>query len=396
MVQHGHIMDIFVCALDQVRGRGARSRQAGTGGEVGELRPTAVWMAAGRKQALATSDAPVPSPALTPQPGLYEMKELVQLTGGMVVQIDTFANVVFKESLKRVFAKEGEEGFLGSSSCATLEVLPSRDIKVGEDWGPAGVWGRQGTRKRQQCLVLGQAGCPPAAPNAHRRRRRPPRPHPHRATRWRACWARRAAWTRRAPPSPRPRSGRAARRSGRCAGSMPTPAWRCSSRSSAAARGRARRGRCARGGRRGADDACALAGWPWRALLERPFCQRCSALFSSRHPTPQGEQLFIQFITRYLHWSGALRCRVTTLTRFWTAGDNSADLLGGFDQEAAAVVGGGFWGGPGQGRGEQAGQPACGFALSWRPLWSASKRPTPSPQTPPRPFSFANRHPARR
>jgi protein transport protein SEC23 len=58
------------------------------------------------------------------------MKDLVQLTGGTVVQIDTFANVVFKESLKRVFAKEDEDGFLGSSSCATLEVLPSRDIKV--------------------------------------------------------------------------------------------------------------------------------------------------------------------------------------------------------------------------------------------------------------------------
>ena len=55
---------------------------------------------------------------------------MVQLTGGQVVQIDTFTNVVFKESLKRMFAKEGEEGFLGMSAHATLEVLPSRDIKV--------------------------------------------------------------------------------------------------------------------------------------------------------------------------------------------------------------------------------------------------------------------------
>jgi hypothetical protein len=31
----------------------------------------------------------------------------------------------------RWFAGEGEEGFLGMSSHATLEVLPSRDIKVG-------------------------------------------------------------------------------------------------------------------------------------------------------------------------------------------------------------------------------------------------------------------------
>jgi protein transport protein SEC23 len=64
------------------------------------------------------------------QTGLYEMKEMTQLTGGECVQIDSFTNVVFKDSLKRMFAKEDEEGFLGMSSHATLEVLPSRDIKV--------------------------------------------------------------------------------------------------------------------------------------------------------------------------------------------------------------------------------------------------------------------------
>jgi protein transport protein SEC23 len=65
------------------------------------------------------------------QTGLFEQKEMVQLTGGQCVLIDTFHNVVFKDSLKRMFAGEGEEGFLGMSSHATLEVLPSRDIKVG-------------------------------------------------------------------------------------------------------------------------------------------------------------------------------------------------------------------------------------------------------------------------
>ncbi len=54
---------------------------------------------------------------------------------------------------------------------------------------------------------------------------------------------------------------------------------------------------------------------------------------------PQGQQLFVQFITRYQHWSGALRMRVTTLTRFWTDGaTGGADLITCFDQEAAAVV----------------------------------------------------------
>jgi hypothetical protein len=39
------------------------------------------------------------------QTGLYEMKEMVQLTGGQCVQIDSFTNLVFKDSLKRMFAK---------------------------------------------------------------------------------------------------------------------------------------------------------------------------------------------------------------------------------------------------------------------------------------------------
>ncbi len=42
-----------------------------------------------------------------------------------------------QESLKRLFAKEAEEGFLGLSSNATLDVIPSRDIKVAGLLGPA-------------------------------------------------------------------------------------------------------------------------------------------------------------------------------------------------------------------------------------------------------------------
>jgi protein transport protein SEC23 len=56
------------------------------------------------------------------------MKEAVQLSGGMSVQTDTFTNVIFKDSLKRVFAKEGEEGFLGMASNATFEVRANRQL----------------------------------------------------------------------------------------------------------------------------------------------------------------------------------------------------------------------------------------------------------------------------
>lgn len=49
-------------------------------------------------------------------------------------------------------------------------------------------------------------------------------------------------------------------------------------------------------------------------------------------PPVQAPQFFLQFITRYMHSSGQLRCRVTTLTRFWTDGNNSENLINGFDQ----------------------------------------------------------------
>ena len=42
-----------------------------------------------------------------------------------------------------------------------------------------------------------------------------------------------------------------------------------------------------------------------------------------------GPQLFLQFITKYLHWSGELRCRVTTVTRRWIDGTNAAEIITG-------------------------------------------------------------------
>ena len=39
-----------------------------------------------------------------------------------MVQADTYHNPIFRESLKRMFLKEGEEGFIGITSNATMEV----------------------------------------------------------------------------------------------------------------------------------------------------------------------------------------------------------------------------------------------------------------------------------
>ncbi len=81
------------------------------------------------------------------------MKDAVLTTGGLTVQTDTYHNVVFKDSLKRLFTREGEEGFLGLSSNATFEVIPSRDIKV------RGV-GAAGVRCSSSCGMLSACAAP--------------------------------------------------------------------------------------------------------------------------------------------------------------------------------------------------------------------------------------------
>eukprot|EP00879_Flechtneria_rotunda_P000388 GHRR01000481.1.p1 GENE.GHRR01000481.1~~GHRR01000481.1.p1 ORF type:complete len:762 (+),score=240.68 GHRR01000481.1:2399-4684(+) len=190
MVAHGHICDIFSCALDNT--------------------------------------------------GLYEMKEMVQLTGGQCVQIDTFTNIVFKDSLKRMFCNENAEGFLALASHATLDVLPSRDIKI------SGLLGHAARSEKKSSAVadtqIGLGG----------------------TSQWKLCGL-------------------------------------------------------------DADTTAAI-------LFE------ITGSGSALQDQGQGAQLFVQFLTRYMHYSGQLRCRVTTLTRFWTDGQNSADLINGFDQETAAAL----------------------------------------------------------
>ena len=50
------------------------------------------------------------------------MKVPVEATGGLVVQSDTFQNPVFKESIRRIFARAGDPHHLGVASNATFEV----------------------------------------------------------------------------------------------------------------------------------------------------------------------------------------------------------------------------------------------------------------------------------
>lgn len=71
------------------------------------------------------------------QVGLAEMKNIVDMTGGLIVQTDSFGNAVFKDSFRRVLADPEQPHHLSLSSNATFEVIPSRDVKIAGLMGPA-------------------------------------------------------------------------------------------------------------------------------------------------------------------------------------------------------------------------------------------------------------------
>ncbi len=200
MVGAGHALDIFACSLDQV--------------------------------------------------GLAEMKPAIERTGGVAVQADTFANPVFRESLKRLLAPPSDAGaHLGTAAAATLEVIPSRDVRVCGALGPASPADRRGPAVSETAVGMGG-----------------------------------------------------------------TTAWKLA----------------------GLDGATAVT------LFFEPAAAGSAGRGDGGGGAGQAagptSQLYLQFITRYLHATGAPRTRVTTLTRRWTDGGDTAGLVAGFDQEAAAVV----------------------------------------------------------
>jgi hypothetical protein len=58
----------------------------------------------------------------------------------------------------------------------------------------------------------------------------------------------------------------------------------------------------------------------------------------SAEKSKSGEVFNLQFSTKYLHWDGSWRRRITTLSRRWVSGQSAHEVLLGFDQEAAAVM----------------------------------------------------------
>ncbi len=56
------------------------------------------------------------------------------------------------------------------------------------------------------------------------------------------------------------------------------------------------------------------------------------------NPIPNGQPFFLQFCTRYKTSDGHIRLRVTTVARRWVESSSSPEIVGGFDQEACAVL----------------------------------------------------------
>ncbi|KAK9837195.1 hypothetical protein WJX84_004838 [Apatococcus fuscideae] len=190
LVKQSHSLDVFACALDQV--------------------------------------------------GLAEMKRAVERSGGNVVQVDSFGNPVFKESFRRVFETPGEPGSLNTASHATMEVIPSKDVKVSGALGP----GSPIEKKLASAVadqVVGMGG---------------------------------------------------------------TNRWR-------------------------------LAGLDARTTMAF-FFEILAA--NKKDAERQNSAFFLQFITRYLSPDGSMRCRVTTVSRMWTDGNNAENLINAFDQECAAAL----------------------------------------------------------
>ncbi|MEW5313173.1 MAG: hypothetical protein WDW38_004762 [Sanguina aurantia] len=204
LVMHGHALSVFSCALDQV--------------------------------------------------GMAEMKVCVQSTGGMVVQSDTFASSTYKDSLKRLFLSDGDEGFMGLSSNATFEVIPSRDIKVA---GLLGSAARMESVKKSANVADSEVGLGGT-------------------TAWKIA----------------------------CLDTDSTVVVVFEITASSKDNG---------------DAAAAAAG--------------------ANGAGGANPQFYLQFLTKYMHWSGETRMRVTTVTRRWVDGSlSAAELVTGFDQETAAVL----------------------------------------------------------
>lgn len=68
------------------------------------------------------------------QVGLYEMRELAERSGGVMVMAETFSSALFRQSFQRRFRREA--GTLDAAFSASIEIAASREFKVCGALGP--------------------------------------------------------------------------------------------------------------------------------------------------------------------------------------------------------------------------------------------------------------------
>jgi protein transport protein SEC23 len=64
------------------------------------------------------------------QVGIMEMRQLTQLTGGTFILTDEFAHDMFRDSFRKLFARDDKTGLMKMAFNAVLEVQPSRELKL--------------------------------------------------------------------------------------------------------------------------------------------------------------------------------------------------------------------------------------------------------------------------
>ncbi|KAH0481818.1 MAG: hypothetical protein KVP17_002021 [Porospora cf. gigantea B] len=89
------------------------------------------------------------------QVGLFEMKVLCDKTNGYLVMCDSFSMNVFEDSVSHIFRRDAQS-FLTQGLNARLEVLCSRDVKVGGVIGCCSSTGKKGNQVGEVSVGEGQ------------------------------------------------------------------------------------------------------------------------------------------------------------------------------------------------------------------------------------------------
>jgi len=155
--------------VNKQRSEDMRSHQDIVKGNTPHLKAAAAFYSGLAERAAANAHVVDCFACALDQVGLYEMRNLIDRTGGVAILGDSFTQSVFKESLRRCFRRYGGDsagpnaGQLVMGFSATLEVLTSREFKVAGAIGPCaalkpGAGGTKGSKAYVSETEIGQGG----------------------------------------------------------------------------------------------------------------------------------------------------------------------------------------------------------------------------------------------